>query len=165
MLTADTATIACLSRFPMRPLASCEHKHALILVAAASLVSADAGDLALLQHDKPLAKGNSAPHLKHIPAYLRDPTLATPSFPGNAGKGAVPHLLVTLVATLVKAARCKHGSHLQSLEDCLVVLWVLQHSCHAHFALAMTNGCLRCKFWLQSVHEYVYMSYNWCPAC
>ncbi len=46
-----------------------------------------AGDLALLQHDKPLAKGNSAPHLKHIPAYLRDPTVATPSFPGNAGKG------------------------------------------------------------------------------
>ncbi|DBB15417.1 TPA: hypothetical protein ACH3X3_003648 [Trebouxia sp. C0006] len=45
------------------------------------------GDLALLQHDKPLAKGNSAPHLKHIPAYLRDPTVATPSFPGNAGKG------------------------------------------------------------------------------
>lgn len=46
-----------------------------------------AGDLALLQHDKPLAKGNSAPHLKHIPAYLRDPTIAVPSFPGNAGKG------------------------------------------------------------------------------
>ncbi len=46
-----------------------------------------AGDLALLQHDKPLAKGNSAPHLKHIPAYLTDPTIATPSFPGNAGKG------------------------------------------------------------------------------
>ncbi|KAL3136078.1 hypothetical protein ABBQ32_007103 [Trebouxia sp. C0010 RCD-2024] len=45
------------------------------------------GDLALLQHDKPLAKGNSAPHLKHIPAYLRDPTIAVPSFPGNAGKG------------------------------------------------------------------------------
>ena len=45
------------------------------------------GDLALLQHDKPLAKGNTAPHLKHIPAYLRDPTLVTPSFPGNAGKG------------------------------------------------------------------------------
>lgn len=45
------------------------------------------GDLALLQHDKPLAKGNSAPHLKHIPAYLRDPTIAIPSFPGNAGKG------------------------------------------------------------------------------
>lgn len=49
-----------------------------------------AGDLALLQHDKPLAKGNSAPHLKHIPAYLRDPTIATPSFPGNAGKGTAP---------------------------------------------------------------------------
>lgn len=48
-----------------------------------------AGDLALLQHDKPLAKGNSAPHLKHLPAYLRDPTIATPSFPGNAGKGTV----------------------------------------------------------------------------
>ena len=52
------------------------------------------GDLALLQHDKPLAKGNSAPHLKHIPAYLRDATIATPSFPGNAGKGmhTVPYL-------------------------------------------------------------------------
>ena len=52
------------------------------------------GDLALLQHDKPLAKANSAPHLKHIPAYLRDPTVATPSFAGNAGKGDA-QLLVT----------------------------------------------------------------------
>ena len=55
-----------------------------------------AGDLALLQHDKPLAKGNSAPHLKHIPAYLRDPTAATPSFPGNAGKGTFPFCKCTV---------------------------------------------------------------------
>ena len=56
------------------------------------------GDLALLQHDKPLAKGNSAPHLKHIPAYLRDATIATPSFPGNAGKGTfvMDHYIVCL---------------------------------------------------------------------
>ena len=56
-----------------------------------------AGDLALLQHDKPLAKGNSAPHLKHIPAYLRDPTFATPSFPGNAGKGMFSFCKCTVV--------------------------------------------------------------------
>ena len=28
-------------------------------------------DLALLKHDAPLAKANTAPHLKHLPAYLR----------------------------------------------------------------------------------------------
>ena len=32
-------------------------------------------DLALLQHDKPLHRTAPAAHLKHIPAYLKDPTV------------------------------------------------------------------------------------------
>lgn len=31
----------------------------------------------LLRHDKPLHKTGQAPHLKHIPAYLRDPAMVT----------------------------------------------------------------------------------------
>ena len=45
-------------------------------------------DLNLLKHDKPLAATGAAAaaaHLKHIPAYLRDPTLQGRSFVGNAG--------------------------------------------------------------------------------
>jgi len=49
----------------------------------------------LLRHDAPLsAPGASAPHLKHIPAYLRDPAAGRGagrgSFLGNAGPGALP---------------------------------------------------------------------------
>ena len=32
-------------------------------------------DLALLQHDKPLHRTAPAPHLKHIPLYLKDPSV------------------------------------------------------------------------------------------
>ncbi|KAK9802873.1 hypothetical protein WJX72_007990 [[Myrmecia] bisecta] len=51
------------------------------------------GDLALLKHDKPLAKAQNAPHLKHIPAYLKDSAAASAgekSFSGNVGKGVLP---------------------------------------------------------------------------
>jgi hypothetical protein len=47
-------------------------------------------DLNLLKHDKPLAAANgaaAAPHLKHLPAYLRDPTVQGRSFVGNSGEG------------------------------------------------------------------------------
>jgi ATP-dependent RNA helicase DDX56/DBP9 len=43
-------------------------------------------DLKLLRHDRPIAAsaaaGAAAPHLKHLPAYLRDPTLQGKSFVG-----------------------------------------------------------------------------------
>jgi len=43
-------------------------------------------DLQLLRHDRPIAAsdaaGAAAPHLKHLPAYLRDPTLQGKSFVG-----------------------------------------------------------------------------------
>jgi hypothetical protein len=45
-------------------------------------------DLALLKHDKPLAKAAAPPHLKHIPAYLKDASSAAGrSYAGNAGPG------------------------------------------------------------------------------
>ncbi len=51
-------------------------------------------DLSLLKHDKPLAASGAAAasaHLKHIPAYLRDPTLQGKSFVGNSGEaGGMP---------------------------------------------------------------------------
>lgn len=50
-------------------------------------------DLNLLKHDKPLAASGAAAaaaHLKHIPAYLRDPTLQGKSFVGNSGRGVLP---------------------------------------------------------------------------
>eukprot|EP00887_Chlorella_sp_A99_P008058 scaffold12.g8058.t1 len=50
-------------------------------------------DLSLLRHDKPLAAtgaGVAAPHLKHLPAYLRDPTLQGKSAVGNAGRAQLP---------------------------------------------------------------------------
>ena len=44
-------------------------------------------DLQLLRHDRPVAAsaaaGAAAPHLKHLPAYLRDPTLQGKSFVGS----------------------------------------------------------------------------------
>jgi len=46
-------------------------------------------DLNLLKHDKPLAATGAAAaaaHLKHLPAYLRDPTLQGKSFVGNSGE-------------------------------------------------------------------------------
>ncbi|KAL4858273.1 DEAD-box ATP-dependent RNA helicase 16 [Chlorella vulgaris] len=51
------------------------------------------GDLNLLKHDKPLAATGAAAaaaHLKHIPAYLRDPSLQGKSFAGNSGRGVLP---------------------------------------------------------------------------
>jgi ATP-dependent RNA helicase DDX56/DBP9 len=54
-------------------------------------------DLQLLRHDRPIAAsaaaGAAAPHLKHLPAYLRDPTLQGKSFVGvnNADRaGYIP---------------------------------------------------------------------------
>ena len=45
-------------------------------------------DLALLKHDKPLAKTASASHLKHLPAYLRDAAgMTKASHAGNTGRG------------------------------------------------------------------------------
>ena len=48
-------------------------------------------DLHLLRHDRPLAAsaaaGAAAPHLKHLPAYLRDPSLQGKSFVGNNSSG------------------------------------------------------------------------------
>jgi ATP-dependent RNA helicase DDX56/DBP9 len=45
-------------------------------------------DLQLLRHDRPLAAaaaaGAAAPHLKHLPPYLRDPALQGKSFIGGA---------------------------------------------------------------------------------
>lgn len=47
------------------------------------------GDLALLKHDKPLSRTAPPAHLKHLPAYLRDPGAANgASTAGNAGRGA-----------------------------------------------------------------------------
>ncbi|KAK2080588.1 hypothetical protein QBZ16_000442 [Prototheca wickerhamii] len=49
-------------------------------------------DFRLLKHDRALTstKAVSAAHLKHLPAYLRDPSLGGKSFVGNAGKGSLP---------------------------------------------------------------------------
>ena len=45
-------------------------------------------DLALLKHDKPLARTAVPVHLKHLPAYLRDvATMTGASSAGNAGPG------------------------------------------------------------------------------
>jgi hypothetical protein len=44
-----------------------------------------------LKHDKPLAATGAAAaaaHLKHLPAYLRDPSLQGKSFTGNSGAWA-----------------------------------------------------------------------------
>lgn len=55
-------------------------------------------DLQLLRHDRPVAAsaaaGAAAPHLKHLPAYLRDPSLQGKSFVGSSGLpggGFMPH--------------------------------------------------------------------------
>ena len=48
-------------------------------------------DLALLKHDKPLAKTTPASHLKILPAYLRDAAgMKKSSFSGNSGRGLPP---------------------------------------------------------------------------
>ena len=45
-------------------------------------------DLALLKHDKPLAKTTAASHLKLLPAYLRDAAgIKKASFSSNKGTG------------------------------------------------------------------------------
>lgn len=45
----------------------------------------------LLRHDKPLAAAPAASHLKHLPAYLKDPSLITErSETGSRGPGALP---------------------------------------------------------------------------
>ncbi|MEW5299598.1 MAG: hypothetical protein WDW36_002597 [Sanguina aurantia] len=44
----------------------------------------------LLRHDKALHKAPQAPHLKHIPAYIRDPSVITErSSAGGAGRGVL----------------------------------------------------------------------------
>ena len=50
-------------------------------------------DLQLLRHDRSVAStsaGASAPHLKHVPGYLRDPSLQGKSFVGQSGNGFLP---------------------------------------------------------------------------
>ena len=50
-------------------------------------------DLQLLRHDRSVASttaGASASHLKHVPGYLRDPSLQGTSFVGNRGNGVLP---------------------------------------------------------------------------
>lgn len=50
-------------------------------------------DLQLLRHDRSVASasaGASASHLKHVPGYLRDPSLQGTSFVGNKGNGVLP---------------------------------------------------------------------------
>lgn len=50
-------------------------------------------DLQLIKHDRSVAStaaGASAPHLKHVPGYLRDPTLQGKSFVGRPGNGFLP---------------------------------------------------------------------------
>lgn len=53
-------------------------------------------DLQLLRHDRPMAAsaaaGAAAPHLKHLPAYLRDPTLQGKSFIGPGGADRAGYL-------------------------------------------------------------------------
>jgi hypothetical protein len=50
------------------------------------------GDLALLKHDRPLAKAAAPAHLRHLPAYLRAQTAgggAGAGAAGSAGRGAL----------------------------------------------------------------------------
>ena len=50
-------------------------------------------DLQLLRHDRSVAStsaGASAPHLKHVPGYLRDPSLQGKSFVEQSGNGFLP---------------------------------------------------------------------------
>ncbi|GFR43951.1 hypothetical protein Agub_g5092, partial [Astrephomene gubernaculifera] len=50
-----------------------------------------AAEKALLRHDKPLAAAPAAAHLKHLPAYLKDPALITErSETGNKGRAPLP---------------------------------------------------------------------------
>jgi hypothetical protein len=46
------------------------------------------GDLALLQHDRPLAKAAAPAHLRHLPAYLRAQAAGGACAAGNTGRGA-----------------------------------------------------------------------------
>lgn len=50
-------------------------------------------DLRLIKHDRSVAStvaGAAAPHLKHVPGYLRDPSLQGKSFVGRPGNGFLP---------------------------------------------------------------------------
>ena len=50
-------------------------------------------DLQLIKHDRSVAStaaGAAAPHLKHVPGYLRDPSLQGKSFVGRSGNGFLP---------------------------------------------------------------------------
>lgn len=46
------------------------------------------GDLALLRHDKPLHRAPPPAHLKHLPAYLKDPDTAAVQQDGSTRRGA-----------------------------------------------------------------------------
>jgi len=50
-------------------------------------------DLQLIKHDRSVvstAAGAAAPHLKHVPGYLRDPSLQGKSFVGRSSNGFLP---------------------------------------------------------------------------
>jgi hypothetical protein len=72
-------------------------------------------DLNLLKHDKPLAATGAAAaaaHLKHLPAYLRDPSLQGKSFAGNSGACAC-------VCAWVCVCICMH--HCMGMYACMCV--------------------------------------------
>ena len=90
------------------------------------------GDLALLKHDKPLARTAVPAHLKHLPAYLRDVAAMTgASSAGNAGPGGASPLLIQPHLGGLLADAC-HGR--------LVVLTGIDN-CAARL---LTITCLRC---------------------
>ena len=65
-------------------------------------------DLALLKHDKPLAKTAAASHLKHLPAYLRDAAgMTKASHAGNRGRGERKRTFIRAPSHLLQL-QCYH---------------------------------------------------------
>lgn len=79
-------------------------------------------DLALLKHDKPLAKTAAASHLKHLPAYLRDAAgMKKTSYSGNKGRGdsfsSMPAAQYCMLFFQMAASRTTHSFYAQALEN------------------------------------------------
>ena len=75
------------------PSISCRRRGLTHIELLLSSTASPSSDLNLLKHDKPLAApaaAAAAAHLKHLPAYLRDPSLQGRSFAGNAGAHGPP---------------------------------------------------------------------------